>query len=85
MNLSKEILGQYVFTAAVNAGMMSKDLADKIKNYDLPTYEQVLKQHIANLLRKAENDENELWNSEHYKSSADTVESVLRNLRHILA
>lgn len=42
MDLPKEFLRQYVFTVAVNAGMMDERLAAKIKAYDLEAFASIL-------------------------------------------
>ncbi|MGH8564340.1 MAG: hypothetical protein ACREXW_09725 [Gammaproteobacteria bacterium] len=84
MDLSKEIVRQYVFVVAVNAGMMSEDLAKKIKEYDFETFKLILQRRVNDLRQKAAQSEQEFFDAEYYESGAKTVEEVLNNLDKII-
>lgn len=84
MELSKEILRQYVFVVAVNAGMMSEDLAKKINDYDFETFKLILQRRVNDSRQKAAQNEQEFFDAEYYENSANTVEEVLNNLDKII-
>jgi hypothetical protein len=84
MELNKEILRQYVFVVAVNAGMMSEDLAKKINDYDFEAFKLILQKRVNDLHQKADQGEQEFFDAEYYESGAKTVEEVLNNLDKII-
>jgi hypothetical protein len=83
MELDKEILRQFIFVVAVNAGMMSGELAEKIKNYDPDTFRKILLKRARDLRAKAARPEYEFFDSEYYENSAKIIDTVLSNLELI--
>ena len=83
MTLHKELLQQYVYVVAVNSGMMTEDLAAKIKNYDLDTYINILA-HRAQELDSKSKDKDQFFDSSYFVSSAATVRQVISNIDIVL-
>ncbi len=83
MDLPKEFLRNYVFTVAVNAGLMTEQIADKIKSYDQATFSNILDLRERELEAKSETPE-QFFDSAYYKESAATVRDVRANLAKIL-
>lgn len=83
MDLPREFLRNYVFTVAVNAGLMSEQIADKIKSYDHVTFANILDLRESELEAKSEKPE-QFFDSAYYKESAATVRDVRANLAKIL-
>lgn len=83
MDLPKEFLRQYVFTVAVNAGMMDEQLAAKIKAYDLEAFASILSFREKELEARS-HDPEQFFDSFYYKESAASVNHIANNLACIL-
>lgn len=79
MDLPKEFLRQYVFTVAVNAGMMDEQLAAKIKAYNLEAFASILSLREKELEARS-HDPEQFFDSSYYKESAASVNHIARNL-----
>ena len=83
MDLPKELLRQYVFVVAVNAGMMDELLAAKIKAYDPETFASILSFREKELEARS-HDPEQFFDSSYYKESAASVRHIASNLASIL-
>ncbi len=84
MELSKEILRQYLVVVAVNAGIMNEELAEALAKYDRNTFSELLQNRI-NYLESESQIANPLFSSEYYSEGIKSVSAVLGNLDYILA
>ncbi len=85
MDVSKEMLAQYMIVVAVNAGMMNDDVFTKIKMYDKETFASILRRRIKDLEENASQSESSILDPEFCRSSARGLKDVLENLHHILS
>lgn len=84
MEISKEMLRQYLVPVAVNLGLMTKEVADALTRYDRETFVWLLQARIDHLQSESKS-ETAFFSPEYYSGGIDSVSRVLKNLDQILS
>ena len=84
MEISKGMLGQYLWVVAVNLGLMNQDVADSLRRYDRATFARLLQARIDHLETESKSD-TAFFAPDYYSGGIESVTTVLNNLDHILS
>lgn len=84
MDIRKGLLRHYLFVAAVNQGLMSREIEDALSRYDRATFSRLIEARIAYLKSESGSD-TVFFSPEYYSDGIEVMSEALENLDRILS
>lgn len=83
MEISREMLRQYLVVVAVNLGRMNEEVARGLECYDIRIFEKLLQARIDYLKSEAAAN-NAIFSEEYYAEGITIVSNIIKNIEKIL-
>ncbi len=84
MDIRKGFLRQYLYVVAINQGLMSRELASALEQYDKDTFLRILQVRIEHLQSESK-CETAFFSRESYASGIKSAREAIDNMDAILA